>query len=252
MNTALPMNCAISSSRTPLLRSSGTSYRDATVVPCRCEVVVSGGGSTSDGTPSEADRKAADKAAALIDAIGTVTKDSGEQIDAARRAYDALSSAQKKLVGNYAKLTAAEKEFAKITGSLPFTDVQEHWALEAIGYVYTNDLMNGTGDTVFSPNSTLSRAMLAAVLYRLEGEPDSEAGNTYADVAAAAWYTDAVVWATEHGIVTGKKLEGDLCMNLDMLKLEQIGGKWKVVQESLMRSARILREVMGGPHNIKV
>ena len=41
-------------------------------------------------------------------------------------------------------------------------------------------------------------------------------------------------------------------MNLDMLKLEQIGGKWKVVQESLMRSARILREVMGGPHNIKV
>ena len=183
--------------------SSGTSYRDATVVPCRCEVVVSGGGSTSDGTPSEADRKAADKAAALIDAIGTVTKDSGEQIDAARRAYDALSSAQKKLVGNYAKLTAAEKEFAKITGSLPFTDVQEHWALEAIGYVYTNDLMNGTGDTVFSPNSTLSRAMLAAVLYRLEGEPDSEAGNTYADVAAAAWYTDAVVWATEHGIVTG-------------------------------------------------
>ena len=49
--------------------------------------------------------------------------------------------------------------------------MQKHWALEAIKYAYTNDLMNGVSDTAFSPDSTLNRAMLATILYRLEGEP---------------------------------------------------------------------------------
>lgn len=183
--------------------SSGTSYTDATVVPSRCEVVVSGGSGAPDGATGEDDKKAADKVAALIDAIGTVTKDSGKKIEAARKAYDALTGTQKKLVGNYSKLTAAEKEFAKLTGSLPFMDVQKHWALEAIKYAYTNDLMNGVSDTAFSPDSTLNRAMLATILYRLEGEPAVKGRNTYADVAADTWYTDAVIWASENGIVTG-------------------------------------------------
>lgn len=75
--------------------------------------------------------------------------------------------------------------------------------LEAIKYAYTNDLMNGVSDTAFSPDSTLNRAMLATILYRLEGEPAVKGRNTYADVAADTWYTDAVIWASENGIVTG-------------------------------------------------
>ena len=81
--------------------------------------------------------------------------------------------------------------------------MQKHWALEAIKYAYTNDLMNGVSDTAFSPDSTLNRAMLATILYRLEGEPAVKGRNTYADVAADTWYTDAVIWASENGIVTG-------------------------------------------------
>ncbi|MGI6028807.1 MAG: S-layer homology domain-containing protein [Candidatus Heteroscillospira sp.] len=155
------------------------------------------------GNTNTANQKAADKVIDLIDAIGTVTKDSEDKIDAARKAYDALTNAQKKLVENYAELTAAEKEFARLTGSLPFDDVEEYWALEAIRYAYINDLMNGTGADEFSPDATLNRAMLATILYRLEGEPEVKAKNIYTDVASGTWYTDAVIWASENGIVDG-------------------------------------------------
>lgn len=50
----------------------------------------------------------------MIDAIGTVTKDSGSKIAAARTAYDALTDAQKRLVSNYEVLTDAEAEFERL------------------------------------------------------------------------------------------------------------------------------------------
>ena len=86
---------------------------------------------------------------------------------------------------------------------LPFTDVEGHWALEAIAYSYTHDLMNGISADKFYPESSLNRAMLATILYRLAGEPDSKAENVYSDVADTAWYTEAVLWASEAGVVTG-------------------------------------------------
>lgn len=160
----------------------------------------SGGGSAAADT---SDRQAADAVIALIDAIGTVTKDSGGKISAARSAYAELTDAQKKLVDNYSRLTAAEKAYAALTGILPFTDVKDHWALEAVAYAYVNDLMTGVSDTGFAPNAALNRAMLVTILYRLDGEPAVKAGNAYSDVADGAWYADAVAWASENGIVTG-------------------------------------------------
>ena len=70
-------------------------------------------------------KEAASEVISLIEAIGTVTKDSGSKITAARKAYDALTDAQKKLVSNYIVLTEAEAAFAKLTGDLPFADVKE-------------------------------------------------------------------------------------------------------------------------------
>ena len=88
--------------------------------------------------------------------------------------------------------------------AMPFTDVSGHWAAEAIAWAYENGLMNGTGETTFAPNATLNRAMLATILYRLAGEPAVEGeGVPFNDVALDAWYTDAVIWANENGIVTG-------------------------------------------------
>ncbi|MGN1009051.1 MAG: S-layer homology domain-containing protein, partial [Butyricicoccus sp.] len=164
----------------------------------------SGGGSAS--TPAadnENDQKATDAAAKLIDEIGEVTEASGDAITAARDAYNKLTEAQKKLVSNYSKLTAAEQAYAKLTGKLPFTDISGHWALEAIQYAYQNGLFSGTSDTTFGPNVAMNRAMLVTVLYRMEGEPEITGTNGFADVASGQWYTDAVVWASANGIVSG-------------------------------------------------
>ncbi|MBR5533976.1 MAG: S-layer homology domain-containing protein, partial [Ruminiclostridium sp.] len=147
----------------------------------------------------------------LIDAIGTVTKDSGPAITAARTAYDKLTSNQKALVTNYSKLTAAEKAYADLlaqeevpgVSDLPYTDVSGHWAEEAIAAVYELGLMIGTKDDQFAPEEELSRAMLVTILYRMEGEPAVTGSNTFSDVKGDTWYTDAVIWASQNGIVNG-------------------------------------------------
>ena len=118
------------------------------------------GQSTSNGSygnTTDETHKAVNEVMELISAIGTVTKDSGAKIQAAREAYDRLSDAQKKLVSNYETLTLAEAAYAELTVGVPFTDVQGHWALDAIQYVYKNGLMNGVGNQKFQPNGTVNR-----------------------------------------------------------------------------------------------
>ena len=87
---------------------------------------------------------------------------------------------------------------------LPFTDVKESdWFYDAVVYAYINELFNGTSATTFSPNSTMTRAMLVTVLWRLEGTPAAGSASTFADVEPESWYTDAVAWASSVGIVNG-------------------------------------------------
>ena len=57
--------------------------------------------------------------------------------------------------------------------------------------------------TAFAPNATMTRAMLVSVLWRLAGAPAPKAPNTFVDVPDGAWYTDAVTWAAENGVVSG-------------------------------------------------
>ena len=85
-----------------------------------------------------------------------------------------------------------------------FTDVDvEQWYHEAIDYVVDQGMMKGVEQDVFAPGSDLTRGMLAQVLYNLEGTPDIRKPSPYTDVAQDAWYTDAVTWAADKGIVTG-------------------------------------------------
>ena len=87
---------------------------------------------------------------------------------------------------------------------LPFTDVDaDDWFYDAVAYVYENGMMEGTSDTTFVPDMALSRAMVAQVLYNLEEQPEAAASAGFPDVAADAWYADAVNWAAESGVVTG-------------------------------------------------
>ena len=87
---------------------------------------------------------------------------------------------------------------------LPFHDVTEgDWFYDAVRYAYENGLMDGVGEGQFAPNSETTRAQLVTILHRLAGEPEPGGDSGFSDVAAGTWYTDAVAWAAENGIVNG-------------------------------------------------
>ena len=151
-----------------------------------------------------ADRDAAKAVTDLIAKLGTVTLDSGDAIQAARKAYDALTDAQKALVTNYETLTAAEAAYAALTAKLPFEDVREgDWFYQDVLYAYQNHLFYGVSDTRFGPNESMTRAMLVAVLYRMAGSPAVTGTPAFTDVAPNAYYASAVIWANANDVATG-------------------------------------------------
>lgn len=80
------------------------------------------------------------------------------------------------------------------------------WYHDAVDHVVEHGIMTGTSATTFEPNTTLSRAMVAQILYNLEGQPDiseENLGYPYSDVDAEVWYGDAVYWARLNGVATG-------------------------------------------------
>ena len=99
--------------------------------------------------------------------------------------------------------TEKEKaEIAKVT--MNFADVNEsQWFYEAVKFVYEAGLMNGEGENTFNPKGNLNRAMLVTILYRLEQSPEIAAAGRFTDVKAGQWYSEAVIWASENGIVNG-------------------------------------------------
>ena len=173
------------------------------------------------------DKKAAERVEALIDDIGVVTKDSGDAIKAARDAYDALTPAQRKLVGNYKTLLAAEKRYEDLTKPVTpvepskpakpstkptdepakpdaskFVDVSKNnWYFDAVQYVLENGLMNGTSANEFSPNANTTRGMIVTILARLDGVDTS---------GSSPWYAAGRTWAMSNGISDGTNMEGKI------------------------------------------
>ena len=87
---------------------------------------------------------------------------------------------------------------------LPFDDIsQSAWYYGAVEYVYSNDMMQGTSATTFSPEVEMGRGMIATVLYRLENKPAHTGSTSFSDVGVNEWYTDAIQWAAENGIMNG-------------------------------------------------
>ncbi len=85
----------------------------------------------------------------------------------------------------------------------PFTDVSpDVWYNKAVQYAYSHELMNGTGNDLFSPDISTTRAMAVTLLYRLEGSPKTGC-HSFSDVPTDVYYEDAVAWAAEAGIVEG-------------------------------------------------
>jgi hypothetical protein len=86
----------------------------------------------------------------------------------------------------------------------PYADVADtDWFAGAAQFVTENGLMYGTSADTFAPNETTTRAMLLTTLYRLAGQPAVTGKNPFPDVSDGQWYTDAVIWAAEFGLLNG-------------------------------------------------
>lgn len=92
----------------------------------------------------------------------------------------------------------------KTDKNFPFTDVSKNdGCYDAVDYLYSKGIMNGTSSTKFSPNGELTRAMVVTILYRAQGEPAVHTSSSFKDVAAGCYYTEAVEWAAANNIVKG-------------------------------------------------
>lgn len=90
---------------------------------------------------------------------------------------------------------------AQTTG---FTDVpQDAWYADGVAYCQAHGIMEGTGTAAFSPEGEVTRAMLAATLYRMSGSPAVSAPPGFTDAEPGAWYGGAVAWAAEAGVMAG-------------------------------------------------
>ncbi len=90
-----------------------------------------------------------------------------------------------------------------VTGSSEFDDIDTHWGRDSILFTASRSLFRGVSASSFAPDSSMTRAMLVTVLYRLSGSPAVESASPFMDVAEGQWYTPAVIWAYENGIVNG-------------------------------------------------
>lgn len=145
-----------------------------------------------------------------IAAIGEVTKDSGDAIEAARAAYDALTDEQKAMVSEDAvkTLEAAEAAYAALPDDKQenhFTDVKDSdYFAEAVAWAVAKDVTKGTSDTTFSPADECTRGQMVTFLYRAAGSPAvTSTANPFTDVKEGAYYYDAVLWAVDKGITNG-------------------------------------------------
>ena len=111
------------------------------------------------------------------------------------------------IYGNVTRFDFAENEYCYYSTSLldtPFKDIDfTQWFHESVKYVYDNGLMTGLNETTFGPYENLARAQFAVILHRMNGSPDMEYTNKFPDVADNQWYTDAILWANEAGVVGG-------------------------------------------------
>ena len=157
----------------------------------------------------EADKTAAAEVVALINALpsaANLTLADKDAVAAAREALSALTEAQLAYISaeTLALLEKAEAKLAALEKPIPFTDLTQDWYQESVAYVYRNNLMYGTTNTTFSPDANLTRAMFAAMLYRLAGSPRVVGTCPFPDVPSTAYYLDAVIWGEKNGVIYGE------------------------------------------------
>ena len=151
------------------------------------------------------------------DPTPTVTRISGDdritwngstnQFDIAEGLSEGIHSVEIKISnGRYPDLTFRLTVVVTIAPAEAFSeDVKpSDWYYDAVNYVSDKGLMAGFAPNVFKPDETLTRAMIVAILHRLDNEPGvTGLRNTFVDVPDDKWYTNVVLWATDNGIIKG-------------------------------------------------
>ena len=91
-----------------------------------------------------------------------------------------------------------------VWSGIPYSDVPvTSPRFEAVRYVHEHNLFEGTGDTIFEPETVMNRAMLVTVLWRMNGKPEAAELPAFRDVDPEAWYGPAVAWGVERGMIEG-------------------------------------------------
>ncbi len=140
----------------------------------------------------------------VVDAVVVTDKD-GDKITVTKKSATKYTFTMPKSRVDVKVTFKVEQTEPEQPSEMPFVDVvKDAWYYPAVEYVYNNELMNGTnGGLTFEPNVNLNRAMMAAVLYNMEGGPACDKSGLFSDVADGMWYTDAVNWAASNNIVSG-------------------------------------------------
>ena len=155
------------------------------------------------------------KVIAMIDELPSakkVTLNDQKDVEAARKAYDALSKANQAKVTNYEDLVEVEEALKALLATPempeinnPFVDVADDvYYTDAVLWAVENNITSGTGADTFSPNAICTRAQVVTFLWRAAGSPAPKSTEMpFADVEAGAYYAAAVQWAVENNITGG-------------------------------------------------
>ena len=141
--------------------------------------------------------------------IGSITEVKGAAYDKETgiARYSAAVEAPSYTYSTGSSAVSLTVEFALDLSKLPktpFEDVKAGaWYFDAVLEAFQDELMVGMSETEFSPGAPMTRAMLVAVLHRLAGSPSVSGKMPFTDVASGTWYYDAVLWASQNGIVAG-------------------------------------------------
>ncbi len=129
-----------------------------------------------------------------------------------KAAYDTLSDREKEILNEQNKgkleqfvaILAAGCKGNNTCPSLPFKDIDvKAWYHHGVDYVITNGYMVGYPNHTFAPGKAINRAEMVQILYNLEGRPNVSGRDAFGDTANKAWYSKAILWASQTGLVAG-------------------------------------------------
>ena len=114
---------------------------------------------------------------------------------------------------------------------MPFTDVKaDSYYYDAVLWAVENGITKGTGDTMFSPDATCSRAQIVTFLWRSQKAPAAGAVNPFTDVKADAYYADAVLWAVKEDVTKGTT-DTTFNPNADCTRAQIVTFIWRALAE---------------------